>query len=181
MTPDVRRSAERLGRLPPRRGPKDGSPDIASGRRWPGSCPCCGAAAQPIGADLVVVGHGVVERQVLGPRPPGEAPAQVVVQLRRYRCRACRAVLVVGPRGLARRRWYGAGAIALALSMYARGATSAAVRDWTSPSRVLGTSSSERWVTLSRWVESARRGALFGVSGVGGPTRSRSSSGRSTT
>jgi hypothetical protein len=136
-------------------------PSCAASR--PGVCPCCGAAAQPLGGPLVVVGHGVVERQVLGPRAPGEAPEQVVVKLRRYRCRACRAVLVVGPRGLVRRRWYGAGAIGQALALYARGATSALVRTRTSPSRVVGTSARERWVTLTRWVEAARRGDLFGV------------------
>ena len=115
-----------------------------------------------------MVGHGVVERQVLGPRAPGQAPEQVVLQLRRYRCRACLAVLVVGPRGLARRRWYGAGAIAMALALYARGETSAAARTRTSPSRVVGASATERWATLTRWIESARHGALFGVTGLGG-------------
>jgi hypothetical protein len=88
---------------------------------------------------------------------------QVVVKLRRYRCRACQAVLVVGPRGLVRGRWYGGGAIGLALALYARGATSALVRARTSPSRVVGGSSRERWVTLTRWAEAARRGELFGV------------------
>lgn len=56
-------------------------PSCASAR--PGACPCCGAAAQPIGGSLTLVGHGVVERQVLGPGGPGEAPEQMVVQLRR--------------------------------------------------------------------------------------------------
>lgn len=144
-------------------------PSCAAAR--PGSCPCCGAAARPIGGPLVLVGHGVVDRQVRGPGAPGEAPEQVVVQLRRYRCRACRAVIVVGPRGLLRRRWYGASAMALALALCARGATSAAVRDRTSPSRVVGMSATERWITLSRWIESGRRGELFGVAGLGGLSR----------
>jgi hypothetical protein len=87
--------------------------------------------------------------------------------LRRYRCRACQAVIVVGPRGLAPGRWYGAGAIALALSAYACGETSAAVRARTSPSRVVGPSAVERWATLVRWIEAARRGELFGVVGLG--------------
>jgi len=136
-------------------------PSCAEAR--PGVCPCCGAAAQPLGGPLVVVGHGVVERQVLGPCAPGGAPAQVVVTLRRYRCRACAAVLAVGPRGLVRGRWYGAGAIGQALAQYARGATSALVRARTSPSPIVGGSARERWVTLTRWVEAARRGDLFGV------------------
>lgn len=136
-------------------------PSCAAAR--PGVCPCCGEAAQRLGGALVVVGHGVVERQVLGPQGPGEAPVQVVLTLRRYRCRACGAVLVVGPQGLVRGRWYGAGAIGQALALYARGATSVLVRARTSPSQVVGGSSRERWVTLSRWAEAARGGELFAV------------------
>lgn len=63
--------------------------------------------------------------------------------------------------------------MALALALYARGATSAAVRDNTSPSQVVGTSATERWITLSRWIESARRGALFGLAGLGDLSRRR--------
>jgi hypothetical protein len=122
---------------------------------------------------VVIVGHGRVERQVRGPTSAGGVPEQGVITLRRYRCRACRAILVVGPRGLARRRWYSAGAIALALSTYARGETSVAARARTSPSRVVGASASERWVTLTRWVEAARRGELFGVGGLGSLERRR--------
>jgi hypothetical protein len=112
---------------------------------------------------MVIVGHGLVERQVRGPASLFGAAEDAVVVMRRYRCRACRAILVVGPRGLARRRWYGAGAIALALSMAARGETSAAVRARTSPLRVVGASAAERWVTLLRWIEAARGGGIFGV------------------
>lgn len=145
-------------------------PSCASAR--PGVCPCCRAAARPLRGPLVVVGHGLVERQVRGPRGPREAPVQVLVQLRRYRCRACRAVLVVGPQGLLRGRWYGGGAIGLALALYAQGAPSARVRARTCPSRVVGCSARERWVTLTRWVECARRGELFsGMAGAVGLTR----------
>ena len=133
----------------------------------PGSCPGCCAAAQPVGSRLVIVGHGLVERQVLGPESPSAAPAHIVVQLRRYRCRACNAILMVGPRGLVPRRWYGAGAIALALVMYAGGATSAATRARVSPVHVVGASAVERWATLVRWIEAARRTELFGVAGLG--------------
>jgi hypothetical protein len=115
----------------------------------------------------VLVGHGIIERQVLGPAVPGAKPEQSVLVLRRYRCRGCRAIVVVGPRGLIRRRWYGAGAMALALSVYARGETSVAARARTSPSRAVGASAVERWVTLVRWIDAARRGELFGVAGLG--------------
>ena len=139
-------------------------PSCAAAR--PGLCPCCGAAARPLSGPLVVVGHGVVERQLRGPSGPHEPPVQVLVQLRRYRCRACRAVLVVGPQGLLRGRWYGGGAIGLALALYAQGAPSAQVRARTCPLRVVGCSARERWVTLTRWVECARSGELFGRMGA---------------
>lgn len=113
-----------------------------------------------------MVGHGLVERQIRGPSMAGGAPEQLVVVLRRYRCRACRAVLVVGPRGLLRQRCYSAGAIVLAFSMYGRGQTSRAVRAATSPARVIGSSAVERWRTLVRWIEAARSGVLFGVQGL---------------
>jgi hypothetical protein len=70
----------------------------------PGSCPCCGAPSSPLGERLIIVGHGLVERQVQGPATADGAPEQGVVTLRRYRCRRCDAVLIVGPRGLVVRR-----------------------------------------------------------------------------
>lgn len=133
----------------------------------PSTCPCCGAAGRPVGGRLAIVGHGTMERQVRGPATPAGPPEQRVVRLRRYRCRACAAVLVVGPRGLVVRRWYGAGAIAIALAAFAGGATSAEVRARTSPARVIGGAAAERWVTLVRWTEAARAGDLFGIAGLG--------------
>jgi hypothetical protein len=124
-----------------------------------------------VGRGLVIVGHGLVERQVLGPQAPGGAAETVVVKLRRYRCRACKAVLIVGPRGLVARRLYGAGAIALAFAAYGHGATGREVREQTSPSHVVGGSAVERWLTLVRWIEAARGGVLFAVTGLGGLDR----------
>jgi len=121
----------------------------------------------------MIVGHGIVERQVRGPMSASGAAEDGIVRMRRYRCRACRAVLVVGPRGLVRRRWYGAGAIALALATYASGATTSAVRRRTSTARVVGPSAVDRWVTLPRWIEAARRRELFGVRGLEGADRRR--------
>ena len=147
----------------------DGIPTCAEAR--PRTCACCGAAGQPVGKRLAIVGHGLVERQVLGPGSATSAPARTVVQMRRYRCRSCRAILLVGPRGLVARRWYGAGAIALAFVAYARGETTAAVRRRTSPSKLVGGSARERWVTLLRWLDAAGRGDLFAVSNLGAPGR----------
>jgi hypothetical protein len=115
----------------------------------------------------VIVGHGLVERQVLGPSTASGLPETAVVTVRRYRCRACKAILVVGPRGLVARRWYSGGAIAVALAAYARGETSTTVRSKTSPSKWVGASATTRWVTVVRWIEAARGGELFGVAGLG--------------
>ena len=117
---------------------------------------------------MMIVGHGVVERQVRGPESADGEPEQVTVVVRRYRCRTCGVVLMVGPRGLVRGRWYGAGAIGLAFSLFASGATSRGVRARVSPSREVGGSATERWVTLTRWLEAARHGELFGVVGLDG-------------
>jgi hypothetical protein len=108
-----------------------------------------------------------VARQLWGPLEAAGISESVVLEVRRYRCRACKAVLVVGPLGLARGRWYGAGAIAVALEAYARGETSISIRGRVSPSTTVGASAHERWVTLTRWIESARAGRLFAVSALG--------------
>jgi hypothetical protein len=150
---------------------RDRLPTCAEAR--PGCCPCCRAAAQPIGGRLVIVGHGLLERQVLGPVTASGRPEQGMVTLRRYRCRACKAVLLVGPRGLVARRWYSGGAMALALAAYGRGETGVAARLRTSPSREVGPSAKDRWVTLVRWIEAARGGELFGVAGLGDLGRRR--------
>ena len=139
----------------------------------PGTCPCCGAASQPLGGPLVLVGHGLRRRQVLGPSSFGAAPESVVIPLRRYRCRACAAVVVVGPRGLVPDHSYSAPAIAGALAAMASGTTSAAVRTLTSPCKLVGPSAAERWVTLVRWVDAVQRGELFGVTGLGERSRRR--------
>jgi hypothetical protein len=139
-------------------------PSCAEAR--PGRCPCCGASARPVGGRLVVVGHGVEERQHLGPLAPGGRPEAVTIVVRRYRCTACAAVVVVGPAGLVPRRWYGAGAIGAALARYGRGDGAASVRAATSPSSTLGASAHDRWITLVRWIDAAQSGILFGVAGV---------------
>ena len=139
----------------------------------PARCPCCDAAARPVGGRLVIVGHGVVERQFRGPMAATGTSESVTIRVRRYRCRACRAILVVGPLGLVRGRWYGAGAIALALEAYGRGETSISIRRRVSPSATVGGSARERWVTLVRWIDATRSGRLFAVSGLGEQPRRR--------
>ncbi len=117
---------------------------------------------------MVIVGHGVVERQVRGPATAHGPPEQALLTLRRYRCRACTAVLIVGPRGLILRRWYSAGAISVALAAFAAGETGAEARARTSPVATVGGSAVDRWMTLVRWLDAARDGPLFAVSDLRG-------------
>lgn len=134
----------------------------------PGSCPCCKAPGRPVGGRVVIVGHGVVIRQLRGPATAHGPAEQALLTLRRYRCRACSAVLVVGPRGLVVRRWYGAGAISVAFAAFAAGGTSAEARARTSPAAKVGGSAVDRWMTLARWLDAARDGRLFAVPGLRG-------------
>jgi len=115
---------------------------------------------------LLIVGHGLVERQVRGPSTAAGPPEQVLVMLRRYRCRRCKVVLVVGPRGLVVRRWYGAGAISVALAVFAGGGTTADARARTSPGRAVGGSAVHRWITLVRWLDALREERIFAVAGL---------------
>src|SRR5690606_12136827 len=62
---------------------------------------CCGEAGS--GRRLGLVGHGLRERQVLGPLSASGAPEQVVLLVRRYRCRGCEAIVMSMPRGVLRR------------------------------------------------------------------------------
>lgn len=135
-------------------------PSCAAAR--PPSCVACDAASRPFGAPLVVVGHGVRARAIEGPLEPGDAPAITEVLTRRYVCRACDAVLVVVPRGVARAYRYSLQAIAAALALWAYGRASAAsTRARTSTAKTIGAASATRWASLQRWTRCAL--ALFGV------------------
>src|SRR5262245_55650155 len=81
----------------------------------PSCCSRCGAASRPSGAALVLVGHGLRERQARGPAEPQSRPETRVLRVRRYRCRLCGGLTTVLPRGLTARRHYSASAIGLAL------------------------------------------------------------------
>lgn len=115
-----------------------------------------------MGGPLVVVGHGLRERQVVGPPLPGAAPQLILVKLRRYRCTSCRAIITVAPRGVLRRRLYAASAIAWVLARVGlEGAATARVREEISPSTVVGNAAAQRWISVSRWIEDSREGRLF--------------------
>lgn len=146
-------------------------PSCAAAR--PACCPGCAAASREPGRALVLVGHGLRARTVEGPMAPGEPPTATDLAVRRYRCRACGAIVVVVPRGVGRGYRYSLGAIgwALALWSYER-MTAAATRARSSTAQHVGAASATRWASLLRWTRSALR--LFGTAaGEHGTLRER--------
>ncbi len=128
----------------------------------PAFCPRCEAPSRPVGATLGLEGHGLRTRQVRGPLAPGEPPTTIQIDVRRYRCSACEAIITVLPRGLVSRRHFSGGAIAQALARYGLdGESQGQVRRHTSPWTVLGDAARARWATLRRWIAAIGRGALF--------------------
>ena len=128
----------------------------------PPCCGRCGAASRPPGQALVVVSHGLRERQVRGPAAPGAKPETRVVRVRRYRCLRCGGLTTVLPRGLTARRHYSASAIGLALCLHGLrglsvGETRQRVGTWP-----VGFET-ERWTTLPKWIAAIEAGRLFRV------------------
>lgn len=128
----------------------------------PARCPGCGAASRPIGGALGLHGHGVRDRQVLGPLEWGDGAQARVVSVRRFQCTTCGATCTVCPQEVLTRRLYAATAIALALALFGLLRCSVAgVRAQVSPWRVVGPGSVGRWCTLAAWVRAPPRGGLF--------------------
>jgi hypothetical protein len=110
----------------------------------------------------VVQGHGLRERQVLGPSAPGLPPELRVIRVRRYRCTACTAIITVVPKDVLTRRLYSGPAIAWALALFGLLMLSAAaIRRLVSPFTVVGAAAFNRWKTLQRWVDDVAAGRLF--------------------
>ena len=128
----------------------------------PSHCPACAVASREPGRPLQIVGHGLRQRGLEGPTAPGALPEAIEITVRRYRCRACGAVMVVVPRGVARRYRYSLSAIAWALALWAyEQLPAAAVRARTSTARCIGAAGATRWASLRRWTRCAAR--LFGI------------------
>jgi len=128
----------------------------------PPRCPICDACGVHASGRVVLWGHGLRKRQLLGPLDAGGEPTVCELLLRRYRCQACRGVITVGPRGLLPRRQYSAMVIALALWLWAvHHLNDPAVRERTSPFADEGLSRPERWTTLRRWGRAVRDGRLW--------------------
>ena len=136
------------------------TPCVAEAR--PAACPCCKAASCPVGGRIQLHGHGLRERQVRGPRGPGEAAAIIVIVGRRYRCVCCGALILVVPREVLPRRQYSASAIGLALALWGLvQATALVVRRRISPATALGFDAMTGWVTLRRWASAVKERRLF--------------------
>lgn len=128
----------------------------------PARCPGCGAASRPVGGAVGLHGHGLRDRQVLGPLEWEESAQVRVVPVRRFRCTACGATCTVCPREVLTKRLYSAPAIALALALFGLLLHPVAgVRAQVSPWRVVGPGSVGRWCTLAAWVRALPRGGLF--------------------
>jgi hypothetical protein len=130
------------------------------GQARPSCCSLCGAASRPPGKALVVVGHGLRERQVRGPRDPAGEPEIQTILVRRYRCRLCGGVTTVLPRGLSARRHYSASAIGLSLCLFGMqrlslGETRRRVCPWRAGFET------ERWTTLLGWLAAIAAGRLL--------------------
>jgi hypothetical protein len=92
--------------------------------------------------------------------PPGlfEPPEETLVVVRRYRCRRCRAVLIVAPRDVLAFLRYRACAVVMALAYLAEGRASPWIRQQVSPQRVLGPEGRRAWRAPALW---ARRAATL--------------------
>jgi hypothetical protein len=89
----------------------------------------------------------------------------VTIRCRRYRCTACGAVLIVVPRGVAPRKHYGYGAIAMALTLWLLvGEPVREVRRRVCAWQITREATSS-WPTLRRWA--AAFGERFAQTAIG--------------
>lgn len=129
----------------------------------PPCCPECGVPSRPVGGPLQMHGHGERERIQRGPEAVGQPPAERRVGVRRYKCTKCNATVTVAPRGVLRRRLYGACGIGLALALFGvQGESVHAVREAVAPT-ASGRDPAEgaTWSTLRRWAHEAKAGTLL--------------------
>ncbi len=93
-----------------------------------------------------------------GPRGPDSSAALVLVEVRRYRCTACRAVMTVVPREVAEHHRYSRPAILTALALWSiLELGGGEVRKRISPHPAGGFSDPRVWSSLRRWVGERER------------------------
>lgn len=95
-----------------------------------------------------------------GALTPGAPPKTHEIAARRYRCRRCRAVITVVPRGVVARRHFGAAAIGYALWLF--GVVGLSAREVHRRVSALGEPGA-RWRALGRWLDAVAQGRLFAV------------------
>ena len=94
--------------------------------------------------------------------------------MRRYRCRACSAVILVHPRGLLRRFRFRPAAMLLALASWGLdGKASGAVRQSLCPRQVVAHDGWRHWAAPRRWLRTAHRWAGTAVGEVLGSRAER--------
>lgn len=121
----------------------------------PVRCAGCGAASRPVGGSLNVHGQGLLQRQVRRVLEVDGEPGVYTLDVRRYECQRCRAVMTVIPSGMLARRQYSACSIALALHLWLTvGLPDRFVRDRVCAWRRRGRSA-RGWAQLYRWARQA--------------------------
>jgi hypothetical protein len=121
----------------------------------PVRCAGCAAASRPVGGSLNVHGHGLTQRQVRGVLEVDGEPGVYALEVRRYECQRCGAVMTVVPAGMLARRQYSASSIALALHLWLTvGLSDRVVRGRVCAWRRRGRSA-RGWAQLYRWVRQA--------------------------
>lgn len=133
-------------------------PSVEAAR--PGCCSRCNAPSRPLGTALVLVGHGLRERQVRGPADSQAPPQITTIAVRRYRCRLCGGLTTVLPQGLTARRHYSASAIGLSLCLYGMQRLSLTETRRRVCAWRVGFEP-ERWTTLPKWIAAIDAGRLF--------------------
>jgi hypothetical protein len=113
------------------------------------------------GERIGVRGHGLRTRLQLGPPGLLGPPEEVLIEVRRYRCRRCGAVIVVAPRDVLPLLRYRARAVVMALAYLAQGEPSPAIRRRVSPQSVLGHEGRRSWRAPSRWAR--RSSSLWSI------------------
>ncbi len=122
----------------------------------------CWAASRDERHGIVLHGHGLRDRVQWGPSAPWQKGSREVVQLRRYVCRRCGAVVRVGPRGLVARKRYSGPAIALALALWAlAGVPEPEVFERVSVYPLSASVEAQGWRSLRRWTADAVDDALW--------------------
>lgn len=129
----------------------------------PSCCDACGAPSRPLGGRVQLHGHGERRRRQRGPEAVGGPPAERSVGARRYECQICGATVTVHPRGVLRRRLYGACGIGLALALFGIQRESAhAVQEAIAPTPIVrNAAEGGTWSTLRRWAQEAKAGTLL--------------------